>query len=119
MMKRKRWFAVGLFVIIACTGTATVAALRNNVTQENYERIEEGMTKAEVEKIFGSKGKLGEYQYFSSPNLVRMIWKGHDGTACVVFENDMVAKSERIPIKGWSSHSDESISTKIRRWLRI
>lgn len=118
-MTRKHFFvAAVMFATFYCAVFTVAVMLQDHVTEENLNRIEEGMTKAEVEKIFGAKGELGEFQYWSRPNLVGMVWKGHDGTACVLFENNRVATSEHIPTRGWS-HGNESMSSKIRRWLHV
>jgi hypothetical protein len=82
------------------------------VTKANYDRIQKGMTKAEVEEIFGEKGELN---FLDEETLTfRMLyWKERDRSCAVIeFTGDCVVD------KGWGD-SDETILEKIRRWLHL
>jgi hypothetical protein len=41
--------------IVVILGVLVMLTTRSNVTKANYDRIHEGMTRAEVEQIFGGK----------------------------------------------------------------
>jgi hypothetical protein len=78
------------------------------VTKTNFDRIEKGMTRAEVEEIFGEKGAMaGMHEH------TFVFWLANDGSsASVDFVNDCVAA------KRWED-SDETILDKIRPWLHF
>jgi hypothetical protein len=79
------------------------------VTKANLDRVEEGMTKAEVEQIFGMKGEKlppaydGEWMY----------WRADDGSSAVIRFGE-----DGLDFKNWHD-SDETIPDKIRRWLHL
>jgi hypothetical protein len=68
MRRRKLLAAVGLAVVVAA-GMVVLWPRANQpdrVTEENYDRIQHGMTRTEVEAILGSPG-----DYTTGPTLVR------------------------------------------------
>jgi hypothetical protein len=60
-MTKRRWVVlVGLLAVGVCLTLAGLALLppRPGVTQANFDRIEDGMTREEVERILGGPGRL-------------------------------------------------------------
>jgi hypothetical protein len=51
----KRWWfvCVVLFLLFGLSATALICLLQTRVTEANYDRIQDGMTLAEVEEILG------------------------------------------------------------------
>ena len=76
------------------------------VTKANFDRIEKGMTKAEVEQIFGEKGEW-------DAEIDRLVWQADDGTwACVWFIDGCVTQTNWL-------NPNETLLEKIRRWLHL
>jgi hypothetical protein len=60
-MTKRRWVVlVGLLAVGVCLTLAVLALLppRPGVTKANFDRIEDGMTRQEVERILGGPGSL-------------------------------------------------------------
>lgn len=53
---RKLYFAVGLLLTIACVGCFIFFDREGTFSYGNYERIREGMTPADVERLLGGTG---------------------------------------------------------------
>ncbi len=83
------------------------------VTKANFDRIEYGMAKAEVEEIFGNKG----VPMLLGGKVVKgeRFWYGEDGLgAHVTFSNECVDG------KFWCPDPEkETILGKIRRWFHL
>ena len=104
--KRLLLIAAVPLAIVVVLGVLSVLPSRPGVTKANFERIEEGMTKAEVEGIFGREGKMGGVKLW-------MFWEADDGSeAGIAFIDDCVVS------KRWHD-STETILDKIRRWLHL
>ena len=106
-MKKKHLFLVGGF-LAACIclplGVVAIIPPGPGVTKANFDRIEIGMTKAQVEKIFGGEGELG---------ADGCTWHADDGSfAFVWFIDDRVLRVQWL-----SSH--DTFFDKIRRWLHL
>ena len=109
-MTKKRLLLLAFLplVIVVTLGVLAILPPSPGVTKANFDRIEKGMTKAEVEEIFGGKGEL-----FHEDDKALMYWDADDGSvAWIRFQGDCVDG------KGWLD-SDEPILDKIRRWLRL
>jgi hypothetical protein len=95
----------------------TLAALalrppRPGVTKANFDRIQDGMTKAEVERLLGGTG-LPFHGFANQEPLRTFVWSGDDGSIAFVeiTDNSVVSKQWRP--------STESITDKLRRWLHL
>ena len=75
------------------------------VTKANFDRIEDGMSRAEVERLLGGKGE--------SLTRATCWWAADDGSSIVIFFTNDVLRS-----KHWGP-SQEDIPDKIRRWLHL
>ena len=98
---------------------------RPGVTKANFDRVQDGMTKAEVEAIFGEKGKqpyilelsFEPHELAAHVSLCRegfdgAVWRSGDSGATIAFCND------RVVLKRWGG-STETIFDKVCRWLRL
>jgi hypothetical protein len=82
------------------------------VTRANFDRIEKGMTRAEVEEILGEKGDW-RWIVQDREEKSEWAWRANDGPEAVInFEMDCVTE------KQWSG-SNETFPDKIRRWLHL
>jgi hypothetical protein len=122
-MTKKRWLLVATCLASLIGLPIVVTALlppAPGVTQANFDRIEDGMTTAEVEAILGapSKHKLptpapGEMKIGHS----RRLWGGGNGQPAVIV---VFTEDERVFEKGISHAADESAFTWLKRnfpWL--
>jgi hypothetical protein len=114
--RRIRLLGLGLAVALAVAwGLALATASRSHVTRENYEKIQEFQTRAEVEGILG--GPPGDYTRGrfrpSAENLnggwfERLEWVGSDAVIWVWFDGDgnVAAKrlGEVVPAQGGLWH---------------
>jgi hypothetical protein len=106
MTKKKSLPLIAILPLsIAVTlGILAMLPLRPGVTKANFDRIEKGMTLAEVEEIFGTKGEM---PITISGRRTVYEWKASDGSwAILVFGNDRLLGS------GWDN------SNEMDRWLQ-
>ena len=108
-MTKKSMALIAVLPITMILGTLAVLPARPGVTKANFHRIQEGMTRAEVEETFGTRGVK-----FTTLNGLEFVrWVGDDGSSVnFVFENDSVTW------KNWRTRS-ETMPDKIRRWLYL
>ena len=113
-MTRKRLGVIaGMFVSMACLVLVTLAMfpLRPGVTKANFDRIEEGMTRAQVEEFFGRPGTV--IRHDGPGGKAAITWEADDRSgASVGFLNDCVTGAI------WNN-SPETVPDKIRRWLHL
>ena len=119
MVTKKRYLAVICLLIgIVCLGTlipAMLLPLRPDVTNANFDRIQIGMKRAEVEEILGKKPNMFFEVHAANGSLVAKtdVWRNPDGSEThVEFSDNLVRK------KFWGVPT-EPIIGKIRRWLHF
>ncbi len=109
-MTKKRLLLIASLplVIVVTLGVLAMLPPRPGVTKANFDRIEKGMTRAEVEQIFDGKGEMARLHAIVEGN-----WGADDGSFAIIefLEGCVVRKS-------WHD-SDETILDKIRRWLHL
>lgn len=103
-MRINRWLVFG--ATLACVVGVALVVLellpRTAVTRENFDRVEVGMTRAEVEAIFdGSAVRQHPWPSFLPPDDV---WEDahSDGSALVAFD-----ENDRVTAKRWLQRADE------------
>ena len=96
--------------IVVILGVLTILPHRPGVTKANFDRIEKGMTRAEVVAIFGEKGNWWDG---AGQKWLPMCWTAKDGSGAVV---EFVEES--VAIKQWTD-SNEAILAKLCRWLHL
>lgn len=120
-MSRKRYLAVaGMLVILALVGfgVAMMLPLGPGVTKANFDRIEDGMTRADVEAIFGRPSD--HTQYFPRyPDFgIADVWSiagDNFGHARIYFVDDHV----KGQYSTWIQAEPESLIQKLRGWLNL
>jgi hypothetical protein len=119
-MTKKRWIVLAGLLAVCIALTLAVFALlaaRPGVTPANIERIQDGMTRAEVEQILDgpgvSRGEIGD--------ATLLAWHNpHDGTHVgVYFDPD-----NRVIGKNWARKeinrvAPDSFLQELRRLLRL
>jgi hypothetical protein len=114
-MFKNRWLLLGLLLLMAaCVAVVALAFLptRPGVTKENFDRIEVGMTRAEVEKIFGGQAPGIVHLWDLLPS--QCGWEDDetgDGATIQFDENDCVQAKRWLP----SAWPDDR--TLWERWL--
>jgi hypothetical protein len=107
-MTKKQRLAVGMLVVFLCWGASFLAlSLRQDDTKASFDRIKHGMTKAEVEEIFGRKSDDkcdGTYGPAGTTSLSAgggdYSWRSGDGSwASVEFGKN------RVITKRWDARS--------------
>ena len=112
---KKKWWLFGFATLAICGGAVAIPALRQDgpgVTKANFDRIEDGMTREDVEAILGE----GSVMYLINGNMLisTRVWTGQDGsTACITFY-----VGEGVQSKEWTD-STETVPDKLRRWLSL
>jgi outer membrane protein assembly factor BamE (lipoprotein component of BamABCDE complex) len=106
-MTRKRYYLIAAAALAACVGiligVLAMLPASPGVTKANFDRVEEGMTREEVNAI------LGEPTYYANTRS----WDHADGSYCQVhFADEKVTSTMIIP-------ADETLSEKLRRWLNL
>ena len=109
-MRKRVILAAGTMAGLVGSALLVLAMLpRPGVTKANFDRIEDGMTRAEVQGFFRDQ----PHQVRSGGDLCACTWQGDDGSiALVVFRDDRAVEMR------WGE-STETILDKIRRWLRL
>ena len=112
-MKKRYLIATALFALCVCLALGVLALLppRPGVTKANFDRIEIGMTVAEVDQIFGPPSG-----YFDRTELIpkRIItWEGwqDDGMSEITFDTNGCVKE-----MAWQYH-ETSFLKRIFRHL--
>ena len=111
-MTKKRLLLIASVPLIAAVALGVLSILppRPGVTKANFDRIEKGMTKAEVEAIFGEKGNWWDG---AAQKGQAMCWTAKDGSGALVEFVD-----ECVAIKQWAD-SRETVLDRFRRWLHL
>jgi hypothetical protein len=100
--------ALLLIVAAVILGVLSLLPPDPGVTKANFDRIEKGMTQAEVQEMFGGKGIFLER---SDPPYY--CWQADDGSwANILFSDDCVTD------KLWRDSGETFLDT-IRRWLHL
>jgi hypothetical protein len=81
------------------------------VTKEKFDRIEIGMTVAEVETILGGTGL--PFHGSDRMHLETFVWPDDDGSLAFIDVSDNLVTNKK-----WQP-SNETILDKLRRWLHI
>ena len=124
-MKRRRFFlSATVLAAVLVGGLAVLLFLpRSPISQRSCDRIQIGMSEAEVETILG--GPEGNYHdrqvdinipLSPVPGLLRKVWIGNDGAALVYFD-----KANRVGHVHFAPalNRDESFLGSLRRLLRL
>ena len=115
-MTKKRMLLIAILplAIIVTVGVLAMLPPRPGVTKTNFDQIQEGMTKAEVEAIFGGHPSK-DFQYRVKREIYTSgIWCEDNGkeVAWIEFFDGKVCDTR------WGG-VNESITDKIRRWLHL
>ena len=114
MTKKRLFLLASLPLTIAVIfGVLAMLPPSPGVTKANFDRIQEGMTKAEVEDIFGRTTWKTEPHWRRSHT--NEIWSSDDGEYAVV----IVFNERGTAVIGESFDSNEPFLDKIRRWLHL
>ena len=110
-MTKKRLLLIASmpFTVAVTLGVLAMLPPSPGVTKANFDRIEIGMTRAEVEEIFGRKG-------VDNRERDRAVW--FSGANDVVTDTVVWFKEDCVVGKVWHD-SNETITDKIRRWLHL
>jgi hypothetical protein len=126
-MRKRTQLCLVTVAVLFVLGFATVLLRaqhpRPGITRENFDRIQKGMTRAEVEEILG--GPPGTYtdRYkiivldIDDTSLGRCWWVGDEGFLSIWLTDD---KPCRVFRKEFDPHQAESLAEKCRRicpWL--
>jgi hypothetical protein len=107
--KKRLLLLASLPLTIAVTiGVLAMLPPRPVITKGNFDRIQEGMTKAQVEEIFGREGFISNYS-----GTDHRIWVADDRSQAVIFFSD-----DGVTDKDWED-SNETFLDKIRRVLHL
>jgi hypothetical protein len=125
-MTKKRWIVLaGMLAACVCLTLAVLALLppRPGVTLANIDRIENGMTRAEIEKLLGGAGvELSDWVPLRTINaacVTVVAWDHpHDGTHVAVYfdrDNRVIGKDW----KEWGPGPPETFLQKLQRLLHL
>jgi len=114
-MFTNRWtYAIVLLTGVIAWGilAAMTPSSCSGVTKLHFDVIENGMTRADVEALFG---KAPEADFADAGGLHRWAsWRSDDGAASA----DIVFFEDKVIDKGWIE-SNQNIFARIRRWLSL
>ncbi len=114
-MNRKHLLLLGppsVAVAVMLSALALLWSPHPGVTKANFDRIEEGMTNAEVEQLLGGTGlPFHGFAHHEPPRT--FVWEGDDGSVVFVEFTDNSVMSKK-----WEP-STESITDRLRRWLHL
>jgi hypothetical protein len=112
-MKRRYLIVAASLAAFVCLVLGVLALLpaRSGATKANFSRIEKGMPRAEVARIFGGPGKIPA----PIPDVGTCwdCWRAENGIIAIEFLDGHAVGAE------WHGHgSAETAPETIRRWLR-
>jgi hypothetical protein len=117
---KKKWWIIGFATLAIAGGRAIAIPMlqppQPGVTKANFDRIEKGMSYAQVDAILGERSLLQMVQgsFTSSLMYHQHSWWNDDGAcAHIVFSLD-----DEVTDKTWHP-STETITDKLRRWLSL
>ena len=110
---RQRWLkrlGLGIGLLLLAVVGLWLLITRPGVTWWNYEQIDVGMTRPEVERLLGGPGREPRLWAFAGQH-----WRRDDGFIIEV----MFDQEDRVIIKSLRDHREAGFSDKIRRWLGL
>jgi hypothetical protein len=119
-MPRPFWLIlVALLGLGACATLLPSQRPRGRITRENFDRIQEGMTEAEVQEILG--GPDGYYTdrpviVLVEGTMFRRRWVGDEGVVTIELTFD---EPRRVANKAFRPLPPESFAERYRRWCRL
>lgn len=117
--KRRRVAIAIVATTCVLLGLTVISPNRPGISKANLNRVKTGMTRTEVEELFGEGGSEfifatngGQYTVVEDSRQM-FVWYAADWSGATVwFEGDRVVEME------WHD-SNETIFEKIRRWLHL
>jgi hypothetical protein len=114
-MNRRRILCLALAAVALTLGLVVLLPPSPGVTAANFERVQMGMTLAEVDALMTREGTEGTGDH----RTTLAIWYTRSGTVCgrIIFERD--AKGEwRVMRKDWSEPPDTLLDRLVARFYR-
>jgi hypothetical protein len=114
MRRRTLLVALAGLAVVVAVGVAGLWPRADRVTRANYDRIQFGMTPAEVEAILGPPGDcrtgLGETGYGEGENgsTVNMVWRPDPATAWPPLPNWTRVPGQSPDLGRWASWMNDS-----------
>jgi hypothetical protein len=98
-MRKSRWLLLGLLIAGSVCAVVVVLTLmmRSPLTKENFDRIQVGMTRTEVEAVFGEPPTSLLFENYS-------LWESADGYQIMTVE---FGEDGRVLRTGWSDFPDD------------
>jgi len=100
----KRWYVwLGLVLLLGLAGSAALIwSGRGRITQENFDRIQDGMSKEEVHAMLGEH--MFGLGYFAGSDVYdRLRWQSGPNHITVTFENGKVVDKRRYFATAWKT----------------
>ena len=110
MTKKKRLLpiaSVPLIIAVTLSGLAMLPPTRGIFVRENYDRIQKGMTLAEVEEIFGKKAT-------SWRNESHALWVDDEGYVGILFIDNRVSDHY---CQDYGNNCNPTFFQNIERWF--
>jgi hypothetical protein len=119
MVTKKRLFLIAapLAAVAVTLGILAMLPPHPGVTRANFDRIEKGMTRAEVEEIFGGPSESKTYSTVGEITTITDVWGQIEQGKCVGLAN-VNFQDEMVVDKEWHC-VPETVLAKIRRWLHL
>lgn len=126
MTWKRRLGVIGLFVVLVCVGVGLAMVLtpdhRPGVTKANFDKLQEGMSKEQVETLLGADKSASFYAGGLSGGLGRTVWIGDDGAKVSIWFSvrrfDDSDDEWKVNSMSWTD-STETPWQRICRWLRM
>jgi hypothetical protein len=121
-MRRRKLIALAGLAVLVAVGAFVLWPRPDRITEENYQRIQEGMSRAEVEAILGPPGDHRTGATYTYPQIGTGVFSAKDlffvfatGPAWPVWKGDAVEIQIQLNDSGHATHKGRLTAHRIEQ----
>lgn len=110
--------AIAFVVLIVAVVAIDAWQDRPGVTKKNYDRIEKGMSREQVQAILGTKSSVSSIFVSGGGVWTIETWSGEDGAAARLTFICNVDGLDKLSTKDWTASTETAWQT-VLRWMHL